>query len=103
MERPGDTRSQRPSALQAEAPAELSPGHSIDWGRAPIPVPANIWWYRHRAEECGDLAAEMMDEGIEGTAYGAAYRAGHFGRIVQALDAERRADWRILGHAGNFL
>lgn len=103
MERPGDSRSQRPSALQAEAPADLSPGHSIDWEAPPIPIPANITWYRRRAAECGDLAADMMEEGIEGTAYGAAYRAGHFGRIVQALDAERRADWRLPHHTGNFL
>lgn len=135
MERPGDTRSQRPSALQAEAPAESSPGHSIDraseltesgslaevgvlfdsaprpyqearsidWEAPPPPIPLNIAWYRRRAGECGDLAAEMMEEGVEGTAYGAAYRAGHFGRIVQALDAERRADWRLPNHPGNFL
>lgn len=155
MERPGDTRSQRPSALQAEAPAELSPGHSIDsaggvegtrgntpsvgerpaaraervrpdlsagrlqaginpgasgsidfdWLAPPPPTIVNVAWYRHRAEECGDLAAEMMAEGLDGPAYGAAIRAANYGRIALDLYEQRRQgiDWQVPGHAGNFL
>lgn len=138
MERPGDTRSQRPSALQAEAPAELSPGHSIDHGEsvgyahglcvvgehfsagdktpdhvrqgpwsidnAPPIKPINAGWYRRRAEDLGDLAAELIYEGLDGTAYGQAKRAAHYGRIALDLyEQRRRGDWIVPGHAGNFL
>lgn len=160
MERPGDGQSQRPTALQAVAPADLSPGHSIDsddgvdghapikaagrsaelaksalwasprgvepvsgveapragikpgssgsidfdWVTPPPPTIANVAWYRHRAEDCGDLAAEMVTEGLDGPAYGAAIRAANYGRIALDLyEQRRRGDWAVPGHAGNFL
>ena len=106
MERPGDGQSQRPTALQAVAPADLSPGHSIDfdWVTPPPPTIANVAWYRHRAEECGDLAAELLYEGLDGTAYGQAMRAAHYGRIALDLyEQRRRGNWAVPGHAGNFL
>ena len=104
MERPGDTRSQRPSALQAEAPAELSPGHSIDFDRPPAIKPINAGWYRRRAEDLGDLAAEFLYEGLDGVAYGQARRAAHYGRIALHLyEQRRRGDWMVPGHPGNFI
>lgn len=98
IERPGDSRSQlRSSALQAKAPpAELSPGHSIDsyWLRPPPPLITYVAWYRQRAEECGDLAADMVYEGLEEMAGAQAARAAHFGRIANELYAQRAEELR---------
>lgn len=104
MERPGDGQSQRPTALQAVAPADSSPGHSIDFDRPPAIKPINAGWYRRRAEDLGDLAAELLYEGLDGTAYGQAKRAAHYGRIALDLyEKRRRGEWMVPGHAGNFL
>ena len=72
------------SALQANV-GPPSSGHSIG---PPILV-TYVGYYRHRAEVYGDLAAEMMAEGLDGTAYGAAKTAAHFGRIANTLYCER--------------
>ena len=124
MERPGDGQSQRPSALQAEAPADLSPGHSIDsapargvqcsdgnfpgagsidFDRPPALTPWNAGWYRRRAEDLGDLAAELIYEGLDGTAYGQAMRAAHYGRIALDLYSQRKDEWLVTHHPSNFL
>lgn len=101
MERPGDTEDQRPSALQADAPPQSSSGHSID--HAPPPIVTYTLWYRHRAEELGDLAGEMIAEGLDGTAYGATRRAAHYGRIALELYEQRRREWLVTNHPSNFL
>ena len=72
------------SALQANV-GPPSSGHSIS---PPILV-TYVGYFRHRAEEYGDLAAEMMAEGLDGTAYGAAKTAAHFGRIANGLYEQR--------------
>jgi len=93
------------SALQANV-GPPSSGHSIS---PPILV-TYVGYFRHRAEEYGDLAAEMMAEGLDGTAYGAAKTAAHFGRIANDLYAQRakeliaaHPEWMIPKHASNFL
>ena len=72
------------SALQANV-GPPSSGHSID----PPRLVTYVGYFRHRAEELGDLAAEMIAEGLDGTAYGAAKRAAHFGAIANDLYCER--------------
>ena len=93
------------SALQANV-GPPSSGHSID----PPRLVTYVGYFRHRAEEYGDLAAEMMAEGLDGTAYGAAKTAAHFGRIANDLYDQRakeliaaHPEWVIPGHASNFL
>lgn len=77
-------------------------GSIID--HAPPIKPINAGWYRRRAEDLGDLAAELLYEGLDGTAYGQAKRAAHYGRIALDLyEQRRRGDWAVPGHAGNFL
>ena len=100
------------SALQANV-GPPSSGHSIsslDGLREPPHLITYVGYFRHRAEELGDLCAEMIAEGLDGTAYGAAKRAAHFGAIANDLYAQRakeliaaHPEWVIPGHASNFL
>ena len=81
------------SALQATVGSPPPSGHSID----PPRLVTYVGYFRHRAEEYGDLAAEMMAEGLDGTAYGAAKTAAHFGRIANDL-YDQRAKELIAAH-----
>jgi len=81
---------------QAERPGTLmappNPSGSIDSDlslREPPRLITHVGYFRLRAEHFGDLCAEMIAAGIEGTAYGAAKRAAHFGAIANALYAQR--------------
>lgn len=104
MERPGDEiHTAIEPALQASLLPDSSPGHSIDSDHPPALTPANAGWYRHRAEDLGDLAAELIHEGLDGTAYGQAMRAAHYGRVALSLYEQRAREWRVPGHPGNFL
>ncbi len=88
LERPGG---ESPVARGAHppGPVSLSPsGHSND----PPAVPHNVAFFRIKAEENGDLAAEMIQEGIEGTAYGAARKAAHYGIIANELYRQRSVE-----------
>ena len=79
------------SALQANVGPPPS-GHSIgpiDGLREPPHLITYVGYFRHRAEEYGDLAAEMIAEGLDGTAYGAARKAAHYGHIANDLYAQR--------------
>jgi len=101
------------SALQADV-GPPSSGHSIDplvGGVEPTPLHVgadtvggsigsppdeepprqirNACFFRHKAEEYGDLAAEMAAEGLDGTAYGAARKAAHYGHIANDLYGQR--------------
>ena len=101
------------SALQANVGPPPS-GHSIsslDFSlREPPRLACNVGYFRQRAEHFGDLCAEMIEEGLDGIAYGSAKRAAHFGRVASDLYAQRSKDllaahpeWVIPGHASNFL
>lgn len=89
------------SASEIRPPAspvatEPPTGHSIDpalppdhEGHAPNPVWENVVYFRHRAEEIGDLALDMIAEGLDGMSYGTARQAAHYGRIANELYAKR--------------
>jgi hypothetical protein len=117
MERPGGevTREVRPP-VDPPAP-DSPPGHSIasdppDWMHStpPPPVWYNVTWYRLRAEELGDLALDMIEEGLEGMAYGASRKAAHYGRLACELYRMRAAEmiaqnseWEMARETPDFL
>lgn len=78
--------------------------------REPPPVVANVAHYRHRAEELGDLAADLAAEGLPDIAAMTARSAAHYGALALRLYAQRarelqdgNPDWMVPGHASNFL
>lgn len=108
IQRPGDGQVSPLPALQAKASPDLSPGHLIDhsfidFDHPPSLAGENAGWYRRRAEDMGDLAAELIAEGLDGTAYGQAVRAAHYGRIALELYEQRRREWIVTRHPSNFL
>ena len=65
---------------------------SNDGLREPPRLACNVGYFRQRAEHFGDLCAEMIEEGLDGIAYGSAKRAAHFGRVANDLYAQRSKD-----------